>query len=1432
MNTTTRRRFRPTRAGIVNLWDYTDETFSFADGRLVLRGANGSGKTKAMEVLFPFVLDGRLDTRRLDPFSGENRTMKENLLWRGDESALGYAWMELGDGEGFVTVGVGLRARRDQPTPTPWFFVADGRVGRGPDAGGTEGDIVLVDPDGRPRAKGPLAETLGEGVVVQRSSEHRRRVDDRLFGLGPERYESMLNLVLTLRRPMLAKDLDPRSLSETLAQGLRPLEDELLEQVSRSFDDLDAVQRDLERLVAADEAAQRFVTDYRGYLRTQARQRADAAIEAITTLTAADERRAAAHRALDEARAGEALAEAEAAGTAERLAAERARHDALLASDAYRSAGQLRDLERSVHDLDGAVSRAEASLADAAAGAAAAEAALADAERAHASAITEVERARPLMEVSAAAAGVAWTTEDGLAAGAEVRERAGGRATARQADIAAVRARLDALTDAERRLSLAEEVVERSDDALGAAATDLAAAEAGVTSARAALGTEVSSWADAHAAVVDGEDRSAVAAAVAEVGDAGAPGLAEVWRDRLDPRRTATDENRANLAAAAAALADQATALGERREAILDEADDAPPVLAWRGGGRDGRAGAPLWRLVRFADGVTAADAAGIEAALEGAGLLDAWVGPDGAVADGALDAFLVPAPALAGDAGAGDAGRVDPMPVDPRPVDAGAVDAGAGDAGPGDAEAGADAGAGAGKGVASDFREVGDTLAAVLVPEDSLEVPAGVVARVLASIRLASPGGVAEPGGQGATGSPGDAGGGGAPATGGPSAGSAGSTPVASVGRDGAYRLGPLAGAHRVAAPRYVGATARAAHRAERVAALDVELAALAAESAAVADRVKAVEAWLTAATAATAAVPRGAALAERLRAEERAAGRHQEARATLAIARAEAESRRRAVHDRRLALQREARSRELPTDDRDIEAAAGAVDRFGADATALAAALDLLAARSEAREAADDRVNAATAARRQAGADVGARRRERDSRSVELATLRQRMGADVEAVLAELADVDGAISGLDDEQRRLVEATQAAAAQRGQAEGEVGAASEAMAAARTVADIAERRLAVLGRPDLAGPLGLVLVPDVTATALLDAVDAVAVGVSASEDRRKAAQTRITRGLEDLEQALGAGYRPTWDVDDDVIVVTVADDLGVRAVGAFAEGLAAQRAEQEVLLTARERALFEDTLLTSVCGQIHTRTQSTRELVAAMDAEMRARRLSSGQTVGVAWRAVDTATPEWKIVHRMLDQDPAHFGPDQLDTLRLHFSVEIKAARAAEPQKPYRELLAKVLDYRSWRHFELVLVEADGREAPLTRARHARLSGGEKAASLHLPLFAAAHAAFAGARPDCPRLLALDEAFAGIDDQGRSELLSLTVAFNLDLFMTGYDLWAVERCVPGVAHYDLLHLTDDHAVSSLLVLWNGSELVEGPEADAALAAMAAPGGR
>ena len=51
-------RWKLSRAGIINVYQYADETLHFGDGRLLLRGVNGSGKSTAMNMLLPFLLDG------------------------------------------------------------------------------------------------------------------------------------------------------------------------------------------------------------------------------------------------------------------------------------------------------------------------------------------------------------------------------------------------------------------------------------------------------------------------------------------------------------------------------------------------------------------------------------------------------------------------------------------------------------------------------------------------------------------------------------------------------------------------------------------------------------------------------------------------------------------------------------------------------------------------------------------------------------------------------------------------------------------------------------------------------------------------------------------------------------------------------------------------------------------------------------------------------------------------------------------------------------------------------------------------------------------------------------------------------------------------------------------------------------------------------
>ena len=92
----------------------------------------------------------------------------------------------------------------------------------------------------------------------------------------------------------------------------------------------------------------------------------------------------------------------------------------------------------------------------------------------------------------------------------------------------------------------------------------------------------------------------------------------------------------------------------------------------------------------------------------------------------------------------------------------------------------------------------------------------------------------------------------------------------------------------------------------------------------------------------------------------------------------------------------------------------------------------------------------------------------------------------------------------------------------------------------------------------------------------------------------------------------------------------------------------------------------------------------------------MRARRMSSGQTVGLSWRTHRDLPEDRKAALSLLEFDAAHLGPDQLTRLREHFAAEVQAARRAHPERAYLDLLAGVLEYRRWHDLATVTAPGD----------------------------------------------------------------------------------------------------------------------------------------
>src|SRR5262245_29712443 len=267
-----RERWQPLRSGFVNLYRYDQEEFHYENGRLLLRGNNGTGKSRVLALQLPFLLDGEVIPQRLEPDADPARKVEWNLLMGRYSDRTGYTWIEFGrrDSQGaeqYITLGCGLSAVEGQAGVRQWFFITSERIGK---------QLKLVNDTGQVLGKDRLRERIGEaGQVFEAVGLYRRAVNDALFHLDDYRYSSLVNLLIQLRRPQLTRRLYEDELSGALSEALRPVSPTIIGEVAEAFRTLESDRNTLESFEAAMNAVEEFLTGYRTYAQVAARRRAD-----------------------------------------------------------------------------------------------------------------------------------------------------------------------------------------------------------------------------------------------------------------------------------------------------------------------------------------------------------------------------------------------------------------------------------------------------------------------------------------------------------------------------------------------------------------------------------------------------------------------------------------------------------------------------------------------------------------------------------------------------------------------------------------------------------------------------------------------------------------------------------------------------------------------------------------------------------------------------------------------------------------------------------------------------------------------------------------------------------------------------------------------------------------------------------------------------
>jgi uncharacterized protein (TIGR02680 family) len=311
--------------------------------------------------------------------------------------------------------------------------------------------------------------------------------------------------------------------------------------------------------------------------------------------------------------------------------------------------------------------------------------------------------------------------------------------------------------------------------------------------------------------------------------------------------------------------------------------------------------------------------------------------------------------------------------------------------------------------------------------------------------------------------------------------------------------------------------------------------------------------------------------------------------------------------------------------------------------------------------------------------------------------------------------------------------------------------------------------------------------------------------------------QRQISEDLTELQRSLSAlGYQATSEPNDWGFTVHVMYQNRSERPDTLAAHLTDDIAQRSELLSAKEREVLENHLQAEIAAEIQRLMRAADKQVVAINEELYKRPTSTGVRYRLQWQplSLEEGAPVGLEIarERLLNTSSDLWSADDRRTVGTMLQQQISMERTrAEGDTVASGLslidqLAHALDYRRWHRFR-VQRQQDGQWRKLSGPA----SSGERALGLTVPLFAAISSFYGrGASPHAPRLMLLDEAFAGIDDAARAHCMGLIREFDLDFVITSEREWGCYAELPGVSICQLQRREGVDAVYVSRWTWDG----------------------
>ena len=287
-------RWQMNRFGFVNFWVYDLEEFQPQDGKILIRGSNGSGKSITTQSFIPYILDGDRQPTRLDPFGSRDRKMEFYLIGDQDSSkdeSTGYIWMEFikPSSQQYRTIGIGLHAKKGGRMNTWGFCITDGRrIGEDFLLYKQAGDQII------PLDAKLLKKELGDqNLFTDKPTEYKAIVAEKIFGISKEKiddFDQLTNILIKTRSSKLAskENLRPAQLYSILNESLRTLSDEDLHPMSDAMSKIEDAHSKIENSLIALKEAEIIAEQYDRYNRYMLWKKAEVYLQKNQELKSAE----------------------------------------------------------------------------------------------------------------------------------------------------------------------------------------------------------------------------------------------------------------------------------------------------------------------------------------------------------------------------------------------------------------------------------------------------------------------------------------------------------------------------------------------------------------------------------------------------------------------------------------------------------------------------------------------------------------------------------------------------------------------------------------------------------------------------------------------------------------------------------------------------------------------------------------------------------------------------------------------------------------------------------------------------------------------------------------------------------------------------------------------------------------------------------------